>query len=667
MNTLLVVSRALHFGAVLLIFGGLVFALVVVGPATRTSRVAAIDLNERVQAFLRAAGWWGLGASLLSGAAWLFLEAALMSGHPLPEVTGDALWLVLTRTQFGRVWMWRFGIAGALGALMFAAARGGRKRESFTETSLTLVLAAGYLASLALVGHAADGRGVERLFRITTDVVHLLAAGAWLGALPGLAFLLASARGSTAAIGIAGHAAKRFSILGVTSVGALLLSGLGNAWYLVGNVPALLGTPYGRLLVAKLLLFATMVALAATNRQRLTPKVARRDASALDLLTRNAVLEIIGGIAVVAIVGALGAAIPAAHQSPVWPFRFTLSTTPIEESVLNRVILGVCIATLCAIVLAIAFGRGHGKRIGPQTAVVLGSVTAAAILAATWTLSIPAYPTSYASSPVKYTTTVIARGEFFYATNCVQCHGSRGRGDGPSAASLPIKPANLAEHTAHHRPGDLFWWISHGISNTPMPAFSPRLDDEELWALVQYLRALSASQTAQALTTRVEPSLAITAPDFAFEESPHAQEVLTRLRGREVLLVFGALPESLPRLRQIEAQRIEFASAGIRVILTATRSGTSSEGARAIPTPRLAIVDSATTQTYAMFACQPAIPCELSTSPHAELLVDRAGYLRARWLGAPDPGADRAAEIIAGAHQLQREPSGQPTQHEHGQ
>ncbi len=64
--------------------------------------------------------------SLLSGVAWLFLEAALMSGQPIAEVTsGGALWLVLTRTGFGRVWMWRFGIAAALGALMFvqAAAR----------------------------------------------------------------------------------------------------------------------------------------------------------------------------------------------------------------------------------------------------------------------------------------------------------------------------------------------------------------------------------------------------------------------------------------------------------------------------------------------------------------------------------------------------------------
>ena len=179
---------------------------------------------------------------------------------------------------------------------------------------------------------------------------------------------------SAASLDIAAGAARRFSRLGIASVGALFLSGLVNAWYLVGDVPALLGTPYGQLLVAKILLFAAMVALAAINRRRLTPQVEERDASALRLLTRNAVLEIVAGIAIVTIVGALGVAIPAAHQSPDWPFSFTLSLEPVEESARTRSILGACIATLCIIVLALAFARARAKRIGPQTAVAFGGV-----------------------------------------------------------------------------------------------------------------------------------------------------------------------------------------------------------------------------------------------------------------------------------------------------
>jgi copper resistance protein D len=609
LSSLLVVSRALHFAAALLIWGGLVLALVVVDPAAQTSQPIAVDVNERVRGFLRTAGRWGLGVSLLSGIAWLFLEAALMSGQPIAEATrGDTLWLVLTGTGFGRVWMWRFAIAATLGALMFAQAAAVRDRSSSKGTWLPLALAGGYLASLALVGHAADGQGAERFLRITTDAVHLLAAGAWLGALPGLAILLASAlrAPSAASLGLAARAARRFSRLGIASVGALLATGLVNAWYLVGDVPALLGTPYGRLLVAKILLFATMVALAATNRRRLTPQVQDRDASALRTLTRNATLEIVAGSAVVAIVGALGVAIPAVHQSPVWPFRLTLNLEP-------------------------------------------------------------AYPTSYARSPVGYTTATIARGSAAYAANCVQCHGLHGRGDGPSAATLPIRPVDLVEHAAHHRPGDLFWRIARGIPQTPMPAFSPRLSDEELWTLVQYLRALSESQMAQALTTRVQPLLPIAAPDFAFEESPRVQETLANLHGDEVLLVAGVLPESLPRLQQIETQRTDLATAGIRVILMVADGGTLPQRARAIPdAPRLAIADSDTTQTYAMFACATATACASSIPSHVEWLIDREGHLRARWLGVSGTGVDRTAEIIADTRQLQREPSSLPARHDHG-
>ena len=140
-----------------------------------------------------------------------------------------------------------------------------------------------------------------------------------------------------------------------------------------------------------------------------------------------------------------------------------------------------------------------------------------------------------------------------------------------------------------------------------------------------------------------------------------------KLRGHEVLLVLGVLPESLPRLRQIETQRTDLARAGIRVILMATSRGTSLEDALAITDAlRVAIVDSDTTKTYAIFACRLAISCVSSTPAHVEWLVDRGGYLRARWLGVPGTDVDRTAEIMADARQLQREPSRPPAQQEHG-
>ena len=87
---------------------------------------------------------------------------------------------------------------------------------------------------------------------------------------------------------------------------------------LVGSTQALLVTEYGRLLMFKIVLFAAMLLLAAANRFWLTPRLAPLlhtdvQINALRLLTRNSVLEIILGVAVIAIVGALGILHSAIH------------------------------------------------------------------------------------------------------------------------------------------------------------------------------------------------------------------------------------------------------------------------------------------------------------------------------------------------------------------
>jgi putative copper export protein/mono/diheme cytochrome c family protein len=667
LNLFLAASRAIHFAAVLLIFGGLVFARVVLGPATRTSQAAVVDVSKRVHGFLRSAGWWGLVVSVLSAVAWLLIEASLMSGQPLAEVSsGSALWLVLTGTGFGQVWIWRLGIAAVLGMLMSVRESAAPDRWSSRVHWVALALAGGYLGSLALVGHAADGNGNERFVRITTDVVHVVAAGAWLGALPGLVSLFTSASRPASGIRVAGHAARRFSTLGMVSVGALLLSGFGNAWHLVGDIPALLGTPYGQLLIVKSLLFAIMVGLAAINRLRLTPQVALRNATALRWLTRSTTLESVVGIGAIVIVGVLGVAVPAAHQSPVWPFSFTLGQVPTEGAGRAGGVLGACIVAFCASAFALALSRTRREQVGWRAASAIVGVLTAALLVSNRLRVEAAYPTSYASPPMKYTTQAIARGAALYRANCVQCHGLEGRGDGPLGAMLPTKPADLVEHVAHHRSGDIYWWIAHGIPNTFMLGFSQRLNDTELWTLVQYLRALSESRREQAISLRADPSRPVMAPDFAFQVSRQRQETLGQLRGREVVLVVGVLPESLPRLQQLESRRAELAKAGIRLVLMATGGTTSVEVADlAKEVLQLAVVDDDTTETYAMFACQVATRCQRSFPTHVEWLVDRGGYLRANWLGVPGPEVDRTAEIMADARYLQRERS-RPPQPAHG-
>src|SRR4029077_16314910 len=98
--------------------------------------------------------------------------------------------------------------------------------------------------SRAPSGHGADDSGAAGVLHLGADILHLLAAGGWLGALVPLIFVLRQARRS-AWLPIAQQATLRFSSLGLITVATLMATGLVNSWYLVGNLPALVGTPYG--------------------------------------------------------------------------------------------------------------------------------------------------------------------------------------------------------------------------------------------------------------------------------------------------------------------------------------------------------------------------------------------------------------------------------------
>jgi putative copper resistance protein D len=429
-------------------------------------------------------------------------------------------------------------------------------------------------------------------------------------------------------------------------------------------VPALVGTDYGRVLLAKLALVAAMITLALVNRLRLTPRLYAHDREALHGLRRNALLEAAAGLLVVTLVGVLGITVPAAHQAPVWPFAYTLSLEPVYASV------GISTALVFAASLAfVAAGVAlRGFRTTRPALWISGLVAICiAVSSSAWLLAVPAHPTSYLTSPVRYTTTSIVSGSARYAQDCIACHGSHGRGDGGAPASLALKPANLIQRASQHRAGDVFWVIAHGVPGTPMPAFAPQLTDVQIWELIHFLRAQAEAADARTLTHRVEPWRPIVAPDFTFEIDAQPQESLREQRGRSVtLLVFYTLPDSLPRLRALAAEKRNFAEAGVRVIavpaaISPSAAAESSNDGKSI----FAITRPDVTVAYAIFARR-GIESGDDAPAHVEFLIDRQGYLRARWIGIPDAANNRAAEMFAQIALLNREPPGAPPAEDHG-
>lgn len=82
----------------------------------------------------------------------------------------------------------------------------------------------------------------------------------------------------------------------------------------------------------------------------------------------------------------------------------------------------------------------------------------------------------------------IAEGKKIADTNCVSCHGASGKGDGPAAAALPVKPADwTSERVQKETDGELFWKISNGRGS--MPPWK-HLPEKDRWELVNYLRSL---------------------------------------------------------------------------------------------------------------------------------------------------------------------------------
>lgn len=179
-----------------------------------------------------------------------------------------------------------------------------------------VTIAAGLaLSALAWTGHGAAGEGVPSWAHLVAYVLHLLASGAWVGALLGLVLLLArpAARVNAAHLALTHRALHGFGMVGTIVVGAIVVTGLVNSWILVGigNVADLGATLYGRLLIAKLALFEAMLGLALLNRLRLTPAIEQSIAGAnhrgaLGTLRASLAVETAFAVVILALVAWLG-------------------------------------------------------------------------------------------------------------------------------------------------------------------------------------------------------------------------------------------------------------------------------------------------------------------------------------------------------------------------
>ena len=320
MDWLLVAARWAHFAATIALFGGIAFDCLVLRPTLATAGAAPGEATLLARRLLRLA-WTSLAVALVSGAVWLFAVAGMMSGQPVAVALSQGVWkIVLMQTQFGADWLVRLGFAGGIAISLLLRSRGDTVPRSAAAWA-GLVLAAAMLGALAWAGHGAATPGAAGDFHLAADICHLLAAGIWVGMLPPLALLLGEARrrGDLRWATVAAAATHRFSAFAIGGVLVLVTSGIVNMSFLANSVHAVVDTEYGHLLLAKIGLLLAMLAIAAVNLLRLTPRLGRPSDDAGIVwraalwLRRNTLAEAALGLAVLAIVSALGILPPGTH------------------------------------------------------------------------------------------------------------------------------------------------------------------------------------------------------------------------------------------------------------------------------------------------------------------------------------------------------------------
>lgn len=210
----------------------------------------------------RSTGIGALAVAIVASVCALWLEAASMAEVPLMQA-GAETWTMLTATHLGTAW--QIGAAAlvvGLVALVFAS----RRHNERNWTSASLAAIALFLYSRSMVSHASAGGDFSLMMLV--DWVHLLLISLWVGevVVSGLVVLPSRPGELPANRSDCSRYVGSLSTSATVALVGIFATGLVNAWYSLGNVNALTGTPYGTTLLIKLALVMGAAMLGGMNR-----------------------------------------------------------------------------------------------------------------------------------------------------------------------------------------------------------------------------------------------------------------------------------------------------------------------------------------------------------------------------------------------------------------
>lgn len=247
----LVLLRGLCDLAVLMVFGTAVLRTIL-GPARVPEATARAHRLRQINQGLAL-------LTILALGLWLVFTARSLADAAGWKDWCGAIVTVLAGTSFGTVVIGQFGALAVLGAALFL--------DDVLGDALALLAAVLVIALQACHGHAFS-MGSAGLYAIT--VLHLLAAGAWLGGLPALFWL-----GRQLPPEACARLLRAFSQIGQVAVLLIAVTALIQGLTMIQSWHSLVTSAYGWTASLKILLFLGLLTLAAINRLIWMPRLAQ--------------------------------------------------------------------------------------------------------------------------------------------------------------------------------------------------------------------------------------------------------------------------------------------------------------------------------------------------------------------------------------------------------
>jgi len=115
-----------------------------------------------------------------------------------------------------------------------------------------------------------------------------------------------------------------------------------------------------------------------------------------------------------------------------------------------------------------------------------------------------------------------SRGKDIYDVRCVECHGALGKGDGPAAHLMMPRPRDFTlarykirstETGSLPTDDDLLRSVRQGLYGSAMPAWQKILPDDDIRAVVAYVKSLSPRFASEQPTLIPAPPPIVTSPE----------------------------------------------------------------------------------------------------------------------------------------------------------